>query len=146
MSETLTMTKPETTAAAVTLVGFDHMQMEVRDLEEAIAFWGRHFGFAVVDVGLRLGMRWAIVRSPGNLYLSLHENQKLVEQPRSGLKITHFGLVVEDFEPARERLLAAGVKIEPDYIIAYERSRSFYFYDPSGHKVEVSEVWGGGLA
>ena len=133
------------TSAPIEFRGFDHMQLEVRDLEESLAFYRRHFGFELRQVGLRLGRRWAIVGVAG-YFLSLHEDRAKARVGAAGIRITHFGLITGDFLAARAHLVEAGVRVDPpEALIEYDGSRSFYFFDPSGHKVEVSEVWGGGL-
>lgn len=129
----------------IELRGIDHVQMEVRDLEESIAFYERHFGFTVRQQGLRLGKRW-VIAGAGNTFLSLHEDRVKARQPAAGIRLTHFGLIPADFPAARDHLAAAGVRLDPaEGVIEYEGSRSFYFFDPNGYKVEVSEVWGGDL-
>lgn len=125
------------------LKGIDHIQMEVRDLDEAYEFWKIHFGFVAIDLGIRAAMRWAIVRNGNGICLSLHENKISAMHKREGTKITHFGLVPENFDDLFDYLSKSGVKV--DSITTYEGSQSFYFYDPNGHKVEVSRVWGGGI-
>ena len=49
--------------------------------------------------------------------------------------IVALGLVVDDLDETRARLLAAGASVhfEPDY----EPGRRLYFLDPDGHEVEV---------
>lgn len=125
------------------ILGIDHIQMEVRDLDEAVNFWRETFSFQPVEAGIRLAMRWMILRENGGVSLSLHENPAIVDEKRQGLKLTHFGIVPQDFDELHDRLIALGVRI--DSISTYDRSQSFYFYDPNGHKVEVSRKWGGGL-
>lgn len=125
----------------MSMVGIDHVQMEARDLEETIRFWESLLGFETVDLGVRLGLRWVILKNSGNTCLSIHESHSIDNKP--GPRITHFGIVVEDFEGFRALLQAKGVRV--DGINVYDKSRSYYFYDPNNHKVEVSEVWGGGL-
>lgn len=122
-------------------VGIDHVQMEVIDLESTIKFWQDVLGFQVVDRGLRLGLRWVILKDQSNTCLSLHETR--TKESHIGPRITHFGIVVEDFEGFRVFLENKQVSVDP--INVYDHSRSYYFYDPNHHKVEVSERWGGGL-
>lgn len=125
------------------IVGIDHVQMEVFDLDEAVSFWQTHFAFRPVEAGIRLGMRWMILRDDGKTSLSLHENFGAADEKRQGLKLTHFGIVSDDFDGLHAHLTSAGVRV--DSISTYDHSHSFYFYDTNGHKVEVSRNWGGGL-
>lgn len=129
----------------IQLRGIDHIQMEVRDLEESLTFYRDLFGFTERQRGLRLGKRWVIV-GVDRTFLSLHEDRAKARNASAGIRLTHFGLVTTDFMAARARLAAHGARLDPpEAVIEYEGSRSFYFFDPSGHKVEISEVWGGSL-
>ncbi|PHX44338.1 hypothetical protein AO263_30325 [Pseudomonas sp. NZIPFR-PS5] len=123
------------------LLGIDHVQIEALDLEKTVAFWQEILGLNVVDMGIRLGLRWAIVSNGKNFSLSIHETFAADNKP--GPRITHFGIVVEDFQGFRAALMEKDVKV--DMVNVYDASRSYYFYDPNNHKIEVSEVWGGGL-
>jgi lactoylglutathione lyase len=125
------------------ILGIDHIQMEVRDLDEAVSFWKETLSFQPVEAGIRLTMRWMILRESGGVSLSLHENTAIADEKRQGLKLTHFGIVPRDFNELHDHLIGLGVKV--DSISTYDQSQSFYFYDPNGHKVEVSRKWGGGL-
>ena len=125
------------------LVGIDHVQFEVRDLDVTADFYARLFGFQKVEVGIRLGLRWAIISIP-TLSLALHERPLGFGKPNPGLKITHFGIVVKEFEKSWKVLQKSDVLLDPKSDpIQYDSSRSFYFFDPDGHKIEVSEKWGG---
>lgn len=131
--------------SAVDVQALDHVQMEVADLEESQAFYERHLGLKLFETGLRFGLRWAIIGKPGSIFLCLHENKGNAGKKNAGIKITHFGIVVRDFEGAQRHFASAAIKLDPpNGFVSYERSRSFYFFDPNGYKVEVSEHWGGG--
>ena len=124
---------------------FDHIQMDVANLEESMEFYHRVFGFRLVEVGLRAGVRWAIVGNTAGLYLCMHEFAQGRGKSNDGLEITHFGLVVEGFDRADGRLRAAGVPMVYTQSVQYHSSRSLYFFDPNVYKIEISESSGGGL-
>lgn len=136
-----------TTAAPppIKVLRFDHIQMDVADLEESIAFYRDVFGFQLKEVGVRALVRWAIVGTPSRLYLCMHEYREGRGVKNEGLEITHFGLIVEDFPTVLDRLRAHGANLFYDHHVQYRSSRSVYFLDPNGYKIEISERDGGGI-
>ena len=101
------------------LVGINHVALEVGDVEEALAFYGRFFEFT-----LRGRSRGAAFIDIGDQFLALMEG-------RSGDpdRARHFGLVVDDKEATRRALESAGVEIRP--------GRGLDFLDPWGNFVQV---------
>jgi lactoylglutathione lyase len=99
-------------------LGFNHLAIEVGDVDEAIAFYAR-----IVDFKLRgKGKDMAFI-DLGDQFLAL---QKGPSQPPGG---RHFGLVVDDKEAVRRALDEAGVEILPGSFLD--------FYDPWGNRVEI---------
>ena len=101
------------------LVGFNHVAIEVGDLEEALAFYGKLFDFELRS------------REPGMAFIDLGDQFLALQEtpnpsPTGG---RHFGLVVEDKEAARRRLVEAGIEIAP--------GRFLDFRDPWGNLVEI---------
>ena len=101
------------------LVGFNHVAIEVGDLEEALAFYGKLFDFELRS------------REPGMAFIDLGDQFLALQEtpnpsPTGG---RHFGLVVEDKEAARKRLVEAGITIEPGPFLD--------FRDPWGNLVEI---------
>jgi lactoylglutathione lyase len=103
------------------LVGINHVALEVGDVEEALAFYGRLFRF---ELRGRAG-RMAFV-DMGDQFIALAEGRS-----QSPDDHRHFGLVVDDKESARQALLDAGVEILP--------GRGLDFIDPWGNRVQVVE-------
>ena len=56
-------------------------------------------------------------------------------------KVSHFGIVVDDFEEVVERLRSAGCHIEQASPIPGRRR--FYTRDPAGNRVEIISIEGG---
>jgi predicted enzyme related to lactoylglutathione lyase len=106
-------------AAKPRLVGFNHVAIEVGDIDEALAFYGKLFTFELRS------------REPGMAFIDLGDQfLALQETPHpSGTGGRHFGLVVEDKEAARAAILEAGIKIEPGPFLD--------FRDPWGNLVEI---------
>jgi lactoylglutathione lyase len=100
-------------------MGVNHVALEVGDIEEALAFYGRLFDFK-----LRGKSEDAAFIDLGDQFLALHKGRK---QP--GDDGRHFGLVVDDKEAVREALTAGDVKPLP--------GRFLDFLDPWGNRIEI---------
>jgi lactoylglutathione lyase len=101
------------------IVGVNHVALEVGDIEEALAFYGRIFSF---DPPERVpGMAFIDM---GDQFLALSEGTN--QAPESS---QHFGLVVDDKEAVRAALAEAGVDVSP--------GRRLNFRDPWGNMVQV---------
>jgi predicted enzyme related to lactoylglutathione lyase len=100
-------------------VGFNHVALEVDDIEEALAFYGRLFNF-----GLRSKSDSMAFIDLGDQFLAL---QKGRTQPADDGR--HLGLVVDDKEAARKALAAAGIKTLPGPFLD--------FLDPWGNRIEI---------
>jgi catechol 2,3-dioxygenase-like lactoylglutathione lyase family enzyme len=101
------------------LVGINHVALEVGDVDEALALYGRLFEFelrgrvpnmAFVDMGDQF------------LALAAHEER----EPDAK---RHFGLVVDDLEAARDAVEREGLEIVG--------SRGLTFLDPWGNQFQV---------
>ena len=101
------------------LVGFNHVALEVGDIEEALAFYGRIFTFELR--GKSDSMAFIDL---GDQFIAL---QKGRSQPADDGR--HFGLVVDDKEAARKALKAAGVATLPGPFLD--------FLDPWGNRIEI---------
>jgi len=101
------------------LVGVNHVALEVGDLEEALAFYGRFFDFTLRGRG-----RGMAFLDMGDQFLALGEGRK---QPADEHR--HLGLVVDDLEAARRALEEGGVEILP--------GRGLDFLDPWGNRIQV---------
>jgi lactoylglutathione lyase len=102
------------------LVGLNHIALEVGDVEEALAWYGRIFEF---ELRGRAGSRMAFV-DMGDQFVALAAGRT---QPPDSHR--HFGLVVDDKEGARQALQAAGVEVAS--------GGRLDFRDPWGNHVEV---------
>lgn len=129
----------------IKIKSIDHIQLDVGNLEESIEFYNKVFGFELKEIGLRATTRWAIVGNEANIFLCMHEYEPGIGVPNEGLEITHFGLIVDDFSSTLERLKQFNVKLFYDYEVEYHSSKSIYFLDPNGYKLEISEFVGGGI-
>jgi predicted enzyme related to lactoylglutathione lyase len=99
----------------------NHVALEVGDIEEAVAFYGRIFSFELRGRGPRMAFL-----DMGDQFLALAEGRS---QPPD--RHRHLGLVVDDLDAARTALEAAGAEILP--------GRGLDFRDPWGNHVQVVE-------
>jgi catechol-2,3-dioxygenase len=102
------------------LVGINHVALEVGDVDDALAWYGRFFEF---ELRGRIGGRMAFI-DMGDQFIALAAGRS---QPAD--RARHFGLVVDDKEAVREELRRADVEVAP--------SGSLDFHDPWGNHVQV---------
>jgi len=107
------------------LVGINHVALEVDDIDAALEFYGRLFGF---ELRGRHGSRMAFLDA-GDQFLALSAPRR---QPPD--RSRHFGLVVDDRDAVRAALEQAGAEIVP--------GRGLDFLDPWGNRVEVVQYDG----
>jgi catechol 2,3-dioxygenase-like lactoylglutathione lyase family enzyme len=107
------------TTSKARAVGVNHIALEVGDIEEALAFYGRLFEFK-----LRGKNEHAAFIDLGDQFIALQKGRK---QPRDDGR--HFGLVVDDKEAVRKALADAGVTALP--------GRFLDFLDPWGNRIEI---------
>jgi predicted enzyme related to lactoylglutathione lyase len=105
--------------AKARLVGINHVALEVGDIDEALAFYGRLFEITLR--GRSFGMAFVDM---GDQFIALSRGRT---QPADEHR--HFGLVVDDKEATRGALEAAGVEILP--------GRGLDFRDPWGNLVQI---------
>src|SRR5215831_8892197 len=100
-------------------VGFNHIALEVGDIEEALAFYSRLFDFR-----LRGKSSTSAFIDLGDQFLAL---QKGRTQPADDGR--HFGLVVDDKDAVRKALADAGIETLPGPFLD--------FRDPWGNRIEI---------
>ena len=100
-------------------VGVNHVALEVGDIDEAVAFYGRLFEFE-----LRGRTDTAAFIDLGDQFLALQKGG--MQAPDDG---RHFGLVVDDKDAVRRSLAEAGIQPLP--------GRFLDFLDPWGNRIEI---------
>jgi len=103
----------------VRAVGINHVAFEVRDLDEALAWYGRFFDLRMR--GRRPTMAWIDL---GDQFIAL--SQTAAPTPDAH---RHVGLVVDDREALRAALREAGYDVPG--------SGSLRVHDPSGNQLEI---------
>jgi lactoylglutathione lyase len=100
-------------------VGVNHVALEVGDIDEALAFYGRLFDFS-----LRGRSDTAAFIDLGDQFLALQKGRTQAADDGR-----HFGLVVDDKEAVRAALAQAGIKALPGPFLD--------FLDPWGNRIEI---------
>ena len=101
------------------MVGMNHVAIEVGDIEEALAFYGRIFDFTLRGKG-----KTNAFIDMGDQFINLTQTRaEHRDSPR------HFGLVVDDRSAVRELVKAAGGELLDGPFLD--------FLDPWGNRVEV---------
>ena len=101
------------------IVGFNHVALEVGDIEAALDFYARLFDFE-----LRSKSESMAFIDLGDQFLALQKGRtQPVDEGR------HFGLVVDNKEAARKALSDAGIETLPGPFLD--------FLDPWGNRIEI---------
>jgi catechol 2,3-dioxygenase-like lactoylglutathione lyase family enzyme len=100
-------------------IGFNHVALEVGDIDEALEFYSKF-----IDFELRSKSENMAFIDLGDQFLALQTNRR---QPRDDDR--HFGLVVSDQDAVRKSLVENGIEILEGPFLD--------FYDPWGNRVEI---------
>src|SRR5215207_4315054 len=100
-------------------IGLNHVALEVGDIDEALAFYGRLFEFE-----LRSRSSTSAFIDLGDQFLALQKGRT-----QSADDGRHFGLVVDDKEAVRRALADAHVETLPGQFLD--------FLDPWGNRIEI---------
>jgi catechol 2,3-dioxygenase-like lactoylglutathione lyase family enzyme len=111
----------EEAAGKARLVGINHVALEVGDIDDALAFYGRLFAFS-----LRGRSATMAFIDMGDQFIALASGRTQAKD-----EDRHFGLVVDDRAALRAALEEAGAKILP--------GRGLDFMDPWGNHIQVVE-------
>ena len=102
------------------LVGINHVALEVGDIDEALAWYGRFFE---LELRGRIGARWR-----SSTWATSSSRSRATATPHVDRE-RHFGLVVDDKAAVRAALEEAGVEVT--------RAPNCSFRDPWGNHVQV---------
>jgi predicted enzyme related to lactoylglutathione lyase len=100
-------------------IGFNHVALEVGDIEEALTFYARLFDFKLREKNDTMAFI-----DLGDQFLALQKGRR---QPADDGR--HIGLVVDDKEAVRQALAEAGIDVLP--------GRFLDFRDPWGNRFEI---------
>jgi lactoylglutathione lyase len=105
------------------LIGINHVAIEVDDIDEALAWYGRIF-----DFNLRGKNERSAFIDMGDQFINL---ARVPDHQQSGIERRHIGFVVDDRSSVKARAEAAGAKMVEGPFLD--------FLDPWGNRIEVIE-------
>lgn len=128
--------------------GIDHINMNVKNLEESISFYKKLFSFEVKESGFSAmsGSPFAIIGKSEKGMLALYEKEDLL--PNNKSHIAHLGFNIKFFAGILDWLKEQGAKIvyySESGVVEYPNSQSIYIKDPSGYEIELSNSFAGKL-
>ena len=100
-------------------IGFNHVALEVGDIDEALEFYGHLFEFKLRSKGER-----SAFIDLGDQFINFSQGREQAPDDRR-----HVGLVVDDKEAVAQRLVEMNVEILP--------GRFLDFLDPWGNRIEI---------
>jgi catechol 2,3-dioxygenase-like lactoylglutathione lyase family enzyme len=105
------------------LVGINHVAIEVGDIDEALAWYGRIFSFTLRGKGERNAFI-----DMGDQFINM---TRVPEYRHDGVERRHIGFVVDDRTTVKARAEAAGAKMVEGPFLD--------FLDPWGNRLEIIE-------
>ncbi len=124
----------------------DHVNMNVKNLEQSITFYKNLFGFEIRkedNSPNKLDVPSKIIGND-SIKLCMYEDPQMLSENTGG-GIAHFGFHVENFDDIISKCKELDVEVLYGGPVEFEKSRSVYIKDPSGYDIELSEILGGGL-
>ena len=115
----------------------EHVNLTVSSLERSIAFYQDLFGWTTRWQGETTNGRPAAHVGDDRCYIALFEaaddGRHTIDYDRVGFN--HFGIVVDDLEAMKRRLVERGIEHGDEQ--DYEPGRRVYLIDPDGFEVEL---------
>ncbi|ADF41720.1 MULTISPECIES: VOC family protein [Priestia] len=125
----------------MTILKFEHVGVQVKDIEESIEFYTQKVGLELIETLPHTdpSLKLAFLGLEGNVIVELIQgyNSSL---PNEG-KVHHFALAVDGIEEEFERLKSAGVSfVEENIVTLPNGARYLFFYGPDKEWIEYYEV------
>ncbi|WP_393960010.1 VOC family protein [Priestia megaterium] len=123
------------------ILKFEHVGVQVKDIEESIEFYTQKVGLELIETLPHTdpSLKLAFLGLEGNVIVELIQgyNSSL---PNEG-KVHHFALAVDGIEGEFERLKSAGVSfVEENIVTLPNGARYLFFYGPDKEWIEYYEV------
>ena len=100
-------------------IGFNHVALEVEDIDAALAFYGQLFDFELQSKNDNIAFIYM-----GDQFLNFSKGRRQAPDDER-----HLGLVVDDKEAVRKKLEELGIEILPGPFLD--------FLDPWGNRIEI---------
>ena len=129
-----------------TEIRFDHLAINVIDIEKSIEWFGNSFGFLNIlppgitelEMGVKKGKHCRISNKYGDI-IELEQTNNSINRDQDGI-ISHFCLRVDNLDNIKEKLLQLGyLNMEKSNIIDKGVIRLLFFTGIDGVKIELIE-------
>ncbi|GAA3836487.1 MULTISPECIES: VOC family protein [Amycolatopsis] len=130
------------TTATISAVQTGHVGLNVTDLERAVPFYTRVFGFQVQAESGNDERRWAFLGRDGRLVLTLWQ-QSETPFPASSAGLHHLSFQVDSIDEVRAAesvLRELGAEFRYDGVVPHGEGMSsggIFFTDPDGIRLEI---------
>lgn len=130
------------TTATISAVQTGHVGLNVTDLDRAVPFYARVFGFQVQAEGGNDERRWAFLGRDGRLVLTLWQ-QSETPFPASSAGLHHLSFQVDSIDEVRAAesvLRELGAEFRYDGVVPHGEGMSsggIFFTDPDGIRLEI---------
>ncbi|MBE5103255.1 VOC family protein [Priestia aryabhattai] len=123
------------------ILKFEHVGVQVKDIEDSIEFYTQKVGLELIETLPHTdpSLKLAFLGLEGNVIVELIQgyNSSL---PNEG-KVHHFALAVDGIEEEFERLKSAGVSfVEENIVTLPNGARYLFFYGPDKEWIEYYEA------
>ncbi|MFT5315527.1 MAG: catechol 2,3-dioxygenase-like lactoylglutathione lyase family enzyme [Candidatus Krumholzibacteriia bacterium] len=127
------------------LKNIDHVNITVANFDETVAWYGRVFGFELVEEAMQDDTRWGVIRQ-GDVMLCIYEYPDCALEDRFAMRkrglhgINHYGVRITD--GAEWEAIVEREKLNVLYggPIRWNHNTSWYVADPTGWEIEVA-LW-----
>ncbi|MEE9450397.1 MAG: VOC family protein [Ignavibacteriaceae bacterium] len=120
--------------------GIDHLNLDVKNLDQSVEFYNKLFGFTVFKEQPEENSK---IIGNDHVKLCLYQRDEFDHFEKNGFN--HFGLHIKNFEDVMQKCTELGIEVYYGGQLDWERSSSIYIKDPNGYEIELAKVFGGGL-
>ena len=125
------------------VTNIDHLNLSVRNFKESADWYGRVFGFSVVEQGRYEGRPWGVLKSHDAMLCiyedstrSFADGDELEKRHLHGFN--HFALKITNRLAWEATIRRENVPINYDGPVKWPKSTSWYVNDPTGYEIEVA--------
>ena len=122
----------------------DHLNLSVLNFDETVDWYGKVFGFELMEEGVRDGVRWGTIQS-GDALICIYEkpghellNSEITE-PNEKIGVNHWGFRIEDENKWLDTIKKYDIDVKYGGVVPWNHSKSWYVFDPSGYEIEVAK-------
>ena len=114
------------------VVGIHHVQLNVRDIDEAALFYVDRLGFTRADMPAFDGPVAIVWLNAGDTQLHLIRGTTPAKEGQ------HFALQMDDLDACIDDLRRHGIEVGEVMVLGVRRQATLF--DPSGNQIEINEI------